>query len=330
VLSYLNQAPFEDVPGSLGEYNSQTVGEAMMVKPHLLGIALLGVLIVLPSKDIAHSQTVGTAGPPSVMHWCSQHCTTLTWNNGHYGGPDSMWIVEKWTRESVVIRRTDYRPYPGVAVLTGSVSAQSNSIENGTIQWTYHPCCGLSTGTFQAAWGTAIHTVPGSDQERAQPTQAAPPTPVSVEDQALRTQICTTRRIRGAMQHVEDQAVKDPNGTVLSALAVLVTGVDASAGSAKILDSKDGTDGGRYTSKDPGSFVCRGLFVHGDVKIDTTDTADSASEMTADAMKAIMSTHPTFTEWFKVKPLGNGVYQLTLLPSSIQLSKEYGRQFIYP
>jgi hypothetical protein len=55
--------------------------------------------------------------------------TTLTRNNGHYGGPDSVWIVEKWTRESIVIRRTDYRPYAGVAVLTGRLPQQGDSIE---------------------------------------------------------------------------------------------------------------------------------------------------------------------------------------------------------
>jgi hypothetical protein len=129
---------------------------------------LLSVLAAFSLTTVLYSQTGGLAEPPGVMHWCAQHCTTLTWNNGHYGGPDSIWIVEKWTRESVVIRRTDYRPYAGVAVLTGRLSQQGDSIENGRIQWTYHPCCGLSAGTFQAAWGPAIHTVPGSDQERAQ------------------------------------------------------------------------------------------------------------------------------------------------------------------
>jgi hypothetical protein len=315
---------------------------------------LFSVLAAFSLTTVLYSQAGGLAELPGVMHWCAQHCTTLTWNNGHYGGPDSVWIVEKWTRESIVIRRTDYRPYAGVAVLTGRLSQQGDSIENGKIQWTYHPCCGLSAGTFQAAWGPAIHTVPGSDQERAQmarlqtqptqtqptqpqptqpqpaQTQAAPLPPVSAEEQAQRTAICTSKRIRGPMQLVENEAVKDPNGALLSGLAALFTGVNASAGSATILDSKNGTDGGRYTSKDPGSFVCRGLFVHGDVKIDTTDNADGASEVTADAMKAIMNTHPTFIEWFKVKPRGDGVYRLTLLPSSIQLSREYGRDFVYP
>ncbi len=76
--------------------------------------------------------------------------------------------------------------------------------------------------------------------------------------------------------------------------------------------------------------VCRGFFVHLDVKIDTAEDADEASEMTADKMKEIMASHPPFVEWFKVKPLGDGTYKLTLLPSSIQLSHEYSRQFVYP
>jgi len=129
---------------------------------------LLAILPVCLLAGVSCGQTGEGARPPSVMHWCAQHCTTLTWNSGHYGGPDSIWVVQKWTRDAVVIRRTDYRPYPGLAILTGRISTQGNSIENGKIQWTYHPCCGTSTGTFQAAWGTAIDTVPGSDQERAQ------------------------------------------------------------------------------------------------------------------------------------------------------------------
>jgi hypothetical protein len=131
------------------------------------------------------------------------------------------------------------------------------------------------------------------------------------------------------MQLVEDQAIRDPNGAALSLLARAMTGVDARSGSAKILDSKIGTDGGRYTSKDPGSFVCRGLFVHGDVHISAEQGADGASQLTAAAVQQIMKTRPTFVEWFKVKPLENGNYMLTLLPSSIQLSRAYSKEFAY-
>jgi hypothetical protein len=113
--------------------------------------------------------------PPSIMHWCAQHCTTLMLDNGapfdkpHYGSvaAGSLWTVEKFTPESVIINRTDYRPYPGTAVMTGQLSGDGNSNVNGVIRWTYHPCCGLSSGQYQAAWGSAINMVPGSDAERA-------------------------------------------------------------------------------------------------------------------------------------------------------------------
>lgn len=164
---------------------------------------------------------------------------------------------------------------------------------------------------------------------QVQPTHASQPPPCA-EQQAQRTQICTSRWIRSAMQLLENEAVKDPNGAMLSLVGGLITGVNASADSAKILDSKNGTDGGRYTSKDPDSLVCRGLFVLGDVEIDTTDDADATSDLTAASMQAIMNAHPTFVEWFKVKPMGAGEYRLTLLPSSIRLSREYSRDFVYP
>jgi hypothetical protein len=136
---------------------------------HALGI----VLVAVPGALWSQQQRAFMA-PPMVMHWCAQHCTTLRWNNGHYGGGESTWVVEQWSRAGIVIRRTDIRPYPGVAVLTGMLSADGNHIEGGTIRWTYHPCCGLSAGSFQAAWGAAINTVPGSDQERAQAGQRQP------------------------------------------------------------------------------------------------------------------------------------------------------------
>jgi hypothetical protein len=113
---------------------------------------------------------------PGVMHWCAQHCTTLVWTNGQFCGADgcrdSMLTVESFTRESVIMHRTDYRPYPGIAVLTGQISSDGNSIVNGMINWTYHPCCGTGAGPYQAAWGAALDTVPGSDAERARAGQA--------------------------------------------------------------------------------------------------------------------------------------------------------------
>src|ERR1700733_4671710 len=140
-------------------------------QPPRVVLAPVGVESILLTL---HSKSKLGVKPPTVIHWCAQHCTTWTLDKGapfdkpHYGSRalGSTVIVERFSRESVIMRRTDYRPYPGVALLAGRLSADGRSIVNGTIQWTYHPCCGLSTGRYQAAWGAGLETVPGSDVER--------------------------------------------------------------------------------------------------------------------------------------------------------------------
>ena len=111
--------------------------------------------------------------PPATMHVCLANCGVWTLDKGtpfdkpHYGSvaAGSIVIVDRWTRESVVMNRTDYN-VPGKAVLTGKLSADGNSVVDGNIAWTWHPCCGTASGPFTAAWGTAINTVPGSNAER--------------------------------------------------------------------------------------------------------------------------------------------------------------------
>jgi hypothetical protein len=283
----------------------------------------------------------GTAPPglPKVMHWCSQHCVTLIWENGHYTNAASpgktAWTVDSFTQGSVLMHRTDYEPYPGKAVLTGRISSQGNAILNGTIAWTYHPCCGLSSGTFNAAWGAALGTVPGSDAERDRGHRAPDPDHTA---QALtpntelsgQTEICISRRIKGVMQSLELAMIHDPNGALLSLFVGALTGVNAQSHAAQIVGSGNGTDNGQYTSKDPGSFVCRGFFIHKEVQIEKLPDADGLSGITAEYMKELMSHNPVYIEWFKVKPLGNGHYGLSLLPSSIPLSREYAKEFTYP
>jgi len=284
--------------------------------------------------------------PPRLMHWCAQHCSTWVWLGDRYVGqgtqhpertPQCGVTVESFTPESVVMHRTDCTPYPGRAVLTGKLSGDANSIVNGIIRWTYHPCCGLSSGPFQAAWGSAIATVPGSDQERASATQPQTPGQTPTQTSAApvpppsnQVGICTSPAIRVAMQTVEDRAIRDPNGAALSMLGAIFTGINASSGRPTVIDSKIGTDAGRYTSKDPGSFVCRGLFLRGQVRIEELPDADAAADITAKAVDRLTKAYPSFIEWFKVKQLQESRYALTLLPSSLQLSREYSTEFTYP
>ena len=120
--------------------------------------------------------------PPSVMHICLANCQTWTLDKGppfdkpHYGSVAAghIVIVDKWTRESVVMNRTDYGDVPGTAVLIGKLSSDGNSMVEGNITWTWHPCCGTASGPYTAAWGPAINTVPGSNAER---DRGKPPQP---------------------------------------------------------------------------------------------------------------------------------------------------------
>src|SRR6185369_12585209 len=78
-------------------------------------------------------------GLPSIMHWCSKHCTTLVWRTDHYteiAAPGrSIVTVESFTPESIVLNRTDVKP-PGTAVLKGKLSPRGDTIVDGTITWT--------------------------------------------------------------------------------------------------------------------------------------------------------------------------------------------------
>jgi hypothetical protein len=146
--------------------------------------------------------------------------------------------------------------------------------------------------------------------------------------QKLQAHMCVSRVIRSTMQSIENDAIQDPNGAALQFLAAALTGVNASANSAEIIDSASGSDGGRHTSQFPGSFICRGLFIRSNVRI-TSNSEDAESQLSAAAIQRLTTKYPAFTEFFIVKPLEEDTYTLTLLPSSIELSQEYSKTFTY-
>ena len=106
--------------------------------------------------------------PPSIIHICIAHCFSLVWEDGHYVNSTSqnksIYTVESFTRQSVILHRTDTGSFPLTATLTGQLSRDGDSIVNGVIEWTSG---NSGKGPFQAAWGNAEHTVPWSDEERA-------------------------------------------------------------------------------------------------------------------------------------------------------------------
>ena len=132
--------------------------------------------------------------PPPVMHWCAAHCFTWVWRQDRYCREgDSCQIgwmtVESFSRDSIVMRRTDDIRAQRWALLTGRVASDGSSIADGVIHW--------SEGTklsFQAVWGPALNKLPGSDAEaqawahhanEAPQPASPPPTPAptrSAED----------------------------------------------------------------------------------------------------------------------------------------------------
>src|SRR5262249_53246660 len=103
--------------------------------------------------------------PPPLMHWCAAHCFTWVWRQDRYCRQDNDcrigWMtVESFSRDSIVLRRTDDIRSRRWARLTGRMEDDGNSIADGVIHW--------SDGTnlaFQAVWGPALNKLPGSDAE---------------------------------------------------------------------------------------------------------------------------------------------------------------------
>lgn len=113
---------------------------------------------------------------PSVIHFCGGNCTTLEWKQGHYvsttkngGEPpgfSSTWTVEAFTRESVILHRHD-SPNPSNpnglngwdVTYAGEIAREGNRLINITLN-------GSHKNAARFAWGSALDTVPGSNEER--------------------------------------------------------------------------------------------------------------------------------------------------------------------
>ncbi|WP_263374492.1 tetratricopeptide repeat protein [Granulicella aggregans] len=94
---------------------------------------------------------------PPVMHLCIARCFPIMWDKDHYinFGPEntSIYTVERFTRESIVMHRTDKGRFPLTADITGQISEDGNSVVKGKIVWTSG---NSGSGPFTATWGSAI------------------------------------------------------------------------------------------------------------------------------------------------------------------------------
>ncbi len=145
---------------------------------------------------------------------------------------------------------------------------------------------------------------------------------------SLQTPLCASQQIRTAMLELERAASQDRSGAALQSLVHAFTGVNASSSVGKVVDSGTGSDGGRYTAEQPGSFICRGVFTRETARAEADDSNASAS-VTA-ALGTLMSPPPNFVESFLVQPLQSDSFRLTLLPSTIEYSHPYSTDFTVP
>jgi hypothetical protein len=115
--------------------------------------------------------------PPSTMHLCGPRndgtCCTFRLENGQYtnytnlpyqANEKRVLTIESFSRESIVLRRVDTGSYPLTATITGQISSEGNSLVNGTQRITSFG--GKQTNNVAPArmtWGTALDSVPGSD-----------------------------------------------------------------------------------------------------------------------------------------------------------------------
>jgi hypothetical protein len=106
---------------------------------------------------------------PDTLHFCAAHCYTFILKGDHYegiaGGAYTGKInVRKFTATEVELNRIDppnqWFPKGLTATLSGKVTPQGDSIENGKLVWTFG-----QAGTYDMylAWGRALKDLPGDD-----------------------------------------------------------------------------------------------------------------------------------------------------------------------
>lgn len=108
--------------------------------------------------------------PPALLHFCWTNCFTLTLDGTVYrraDGTEETWSIERFTRTSVVLHRHDppqaWNGFSADVVYAGRVA--DGRLVDVTV-------AGKPVGSIQAAWGLALQTLPGSNEERDQWSRA--------------------------------------------------------------------------------------------------------------------------------------------------------------
>ncbi len=112
--------------------------------------------------------------PPRVMHFCWTNCFTLELDGGLYrraDGADETWTIDRFTSTSFLLHRHDapasWNGFSTDVPYEGQISGERVvSVMVG----------GRPVNDIQAAWGAALESLPGSNQERDQGNSSSPST----------------------------------------------------------------------------------------------------------------------------------------------------------
>jgi hypothetical protein len=122
---------------------------------------------------------IESAQTPPVIHFCWTNCFTLRFDNGLYTRADRLdetWTVERFTSKSVTLHRHD--PPEAWNGFSADVVYEGEVLNDRLIKITVG---GKPVTDIDAAWGSALDSLPGSNTERDQrnlaplQTQALPP-----------------------------------------------------------------------------------------------------------------------------------------------------------
>jgi hypothetical protein len=111
--------------------------------------------------------------PPRVMHFCWTNCFTLELDGGLYrraDGSDETWTIDRFTPSSFLLHRHDapasWNGFSADVAYEGQIDGERLvSVLVG----------GRPVNDIQAAWGAALYSLPGSNEERDRGNSHPPP-----------------------------------------------------------------------------------------------------------------------------------------------------------
>lgn len=121
--------------------------------------------------SVVHLEDAAT--PPRVMHFCWTNCFTLELDGGLYrraDGSDETWTIDRFTPSSFLLHRHDapasWNGFSTDVAYEGQIEGER--LINVLVG-------GRPVSDIQAAWGTALESLPGSNEERDHGNPASPP-----------------------------------------------------------------------------------------------------------------------------------------------------------